>query len=200
VTGITSINIELAAKRLELLHELRPGTGLLAVLFNPANPRLSEPFVKDMQTAASTIGRKIELFNASTSSEIDTAFARLVDKRADGLLISPETFYIGRRLQLVTLSARHALPTVYPNREFMDVGGLMSYGANLAEQYRQVGIYAGRILKGEKPADLPVVRPTKLELIINIQTAKTIGANLSPCSAARRRGRSRHERSSRQCR
>ena len=148
------------------------------MLINPNNPRLTEPFVQDVQTAALTLGRRMELFKASTKGEIDTAFASLAKKRADGLLVSPDVLFSSRRVQIVILSARHAMPTVYFDRSLIEVGGLMSYGPNLAEQHRQLGIYAGRILKGEKPADLPVTRPTKFELIINVQTAKTLGIDV----------------------
>jgi putative ABC transport system substrate-binding protein len=134
----------------------------------------------DIQAAAVALGRQLEIFNVRTVAEIDTAFARLVQNRAEALLVTTDALFIDRRLQLVTLAARHAMPTLYPFREFMDVGGLMMYGPNLADRDRQVGIYTGRILKGEKPADLPIVRPTKFEFVINLHTARVLGIEVPP--------------------
>ena len=139
----------------------------------------------ELQTAASAIGRKIEVVTASTNSGIDTAFAMMVKMRADAFLISPEALFVTRRVQLLTLAARHALPAMYHRREFTDAGGLMSYGSNLADQFRQTGLYAGRILKGEKPTDMPVQLPTKFEFVINLQTAKTLGITIPPTLLAR---------------
>jgi putative tryptophan/tyrosine transport system substrate-binding protein len=184
-TGIADIGVELAAKRLGLLHELLPGAARFAALVNPDNPFISDPFVREVQTAAAVMGREIEVVMARTSSDIDTAFATFADKRVDAFLISPEALFVARRVQLLTLAARHALPAIYHRREFVDVGGLMSYGSNFADQFRQVGHYAGRILKGEKPADMPVQLPTKFELVINLQTAKTIGIDIPPTLLAR---------------
>jgi putative ABC transport system substrate-binding protein len=175
VTGVSDIGVQLAAKRLGLLHELLPGAARFALLVNPSNPGITEPFVTEMQTAASVIGRQIEVVAASTDSDIDKAFATLVSKRADAFLVSTDALFVTRRVQLVTLAARHAVPAMYFRHEFADAGGLMSYGSNLADQFRQVGVYTGRVLKGEKPAEMPVVQPTRFELIINLPTARAIG-------------------------
>jgi len=184
-TGMSDIGVELGAKRLALLHELLPGAARFAVLVNPDNPFITEPFVTGLQTAALAIGRQIEVASASTNSEIDTAFATLVQKRADAFLISPDALFVTRRVQLITLAARHALPALYHRREFAGGGGLMSYGSDLADQFRQTGIYTGRILKGEKPAEMPVQLPTKFELVVNLQTAKTLGIEVPPTLLAR---------------
>jgi ABC-type uncharacterized transport system substrate-binding protein len=145
------------------------------VLINPSNPSIAEPFLKDMQAASAAIGRRVEVFSASTNAEIDTAFAALVQRRPDGLAVAPDLLFNNRRVQLVSLSTRHGVPTIYSIREFADIGGLMSYGSNFTDLFRQAGIYTGRILKGEQPADLPVMQPTKFELVINLQTAKLLG-------------------------
>jgi len=179
VTGFSTMSNEIGAKRLGLLHELLPGAARFAVLVNPNSPT-AELQIKDAQAAASTIGRQVEILYAGTNSEIDTAFASLVQKRADALLVSSEGFFTNRRVQLVTLAARHAVPAIYHVREFAEAGGLMSYGPSQTDQWRQVGIYVGRILKGEKPADLPVMRPTKFEFIINLQTARLLGITVPP--------------------
>jgi putative tryptophan/tyrosine transport system substrate-binding protein len=184
-TGITDIGVQLGAKRLALLHELMPNAARFAVLVNPNNPSITEAYVAELQAAASAIGRQIEVVTANTNSGIDTAFATIVRMRADAFLISPEALFVSRRVQLLTLAARHALPALYHRREFADAGGLMSYGSSLAEQFRQTGLYAGRILKGEKPAEMPVQLPTKFEFIINLQTAKTIGIDIPPTLLAR---------------
>jgi putative ABC transport system substrate-binding protein len=184
-TGISDIGVELGAKRLALLHELLPNAARFAALVNPDNPGITEPFVSEMRTAGSAIGRQIEIVTASSNSGIDTAFAMLVNMRADAFLISPEALFVNRRVQLVTLAARHALPALYHRREFADAGGLMSYGSSFADQFRQTGILAGRILKGEKPADIPVELPTKFEFVINLQTAKTLGIQIPTTLLAR---------------
>jgi putative ABC transport system substrate-binding protein len=180
VTGISFMNVELAAKRLGLLHELLPGAARFAVLINPNNPLIAGPFMADVQSAALTIGGQVEVLTATSNREIDSSFASLVQRRAEGLLVAPDTLLFNSRVQLATLAARHALPTIYPNREFAEVGGLMSYGTRLTDAYRQTGIYAGRILKGTKPTDLPVMQATKFELVINLQTARAIGLTVSP--------------------
>jgi putative ABC transport system substrate-binding protein len=185
VTGISDIGVQLGAKRLTLLHELLPNAVRFAVLVNPNNPSITEAYVSELQAAASAIGRQIEVVTAGTNSGIDTAFATIVRMRANAFLISPEALFVTRRVQLLTLAARHALPALYHRREFADAGGLMSYGSSLAEQFRQTGLYAGRILKGEKPAEMPVQLPTKFEFIINLQTAKTIGIDIPPTLLAR---------------
>ena len=184
-TGISDIGVELAAKRLALLHELLPGAARFAALVNPNNPGITDRFVAEVQTAGSAIGRQIEVVTAGTNSEIDTAFATLVKKRADAFLISSDVLFVTRRVQLLTLAARHAVPAMYHRREFAEAGGLMSYGSDLADQFRQTGVYAGRILKGEKPADMPVQLPTRFELVINLQTAKTLGIDIPATLSAR---------------
>ena len=184
-TGIGDLGVQLGAKRLALLHELLPNAALFAVLVNPDNPSNTESYVSELQTAASAIGRKIEVVTASTNSGIDTAFAMMVKMRADAFLISPEAFFVTRRVQILTLAARHALPALYHRREFADAGGLMSYGSSFADQFRQTGLYAGRILKGEKPGDMPVQLPTRFEFVVNLQTAKTLGIRIPPSLLAR---------------
>jgi ABC-type uncharacterized transport system substrate-binding protein len=184
-TGISDVGVELGAKRLGLLKELLPAAARFAVLVNPANPFITEPFVRELQTAASAIGRQIEVVTASTNSDIDEAFSTLLKKRTDAFLISPEALFVTRRVQLVTLAARHALPALYHRREFTDAGGLMSYGSDLTDQFRQTGIYAGRILKGEKPAEMPVQLPTKFEFVVNLQAAKALGLDVPPTLLAR---------------
>jgi putative ABC transport system substrate-binding protein len=149
------------------------GAVRFAVLVDPNF--LADPIIKQVQSAASTIGAQIEVLTAATIREIDAAFANLVQKRADALLVSPNALFRNRRVQLTTLATRHAVPTMYDERQFVEAGGLMSYGALRADQYRQIGIYTGRILKGEKPADLPVMQATKFEFVINLQTARTLG-------------------------
>ena len=179
ITGITSMNAELGAKRLGLLHELLPSAVRFAVLVNPNN-RNAEPLTRDAQATASAIGREIEIFAAGSAREIDAAFVSLLQKRADALLVSPDPLFDSRRVQLVTLATHHRLPTIYSFRENVEIGGLMNYGSSAAERDRQVGIYAGRILKGEKPADLPVIRADKFEFVINLQTASVLGLDVSP--------------------
>jgi putative tryptophan/tyrosine transport system substrate-binding protein len=184
VTGFSSMNWELGAKRLGLLHELLPRAARFAMLTvpNQAEAALS---VKDVQAAAATIGRQIEVLTASANRDIDDAFATLVQMRADAILISPDALFLSRVAQIATLAARHAVPTIYPWREAVHMGGLMSYGSSVLDLFRQPGMYAGRILKGEKPADLPALRPTKFELAINLHTAKTIGLEVPPTLLAR---------------
>jgi putative tryptophan/tyrosine transport system substrate-binding protein len=184
-TGISYIGVQLGAKRLALLHELLPNATRFAALVNPENPGISEPFVAELRRAALVLGRQIEVVTASTNSSIDTAFAKLVKMRADGFLISPEALFVARRSQLLTLAARHAVPALYHRREFADAGGLMSYGSSFGDQFRQTGIFAGRILKGENPAEMPVQLPTKFEFVINLQTAKTLGIQIPAALLAR---------------
>jgi putative tryptophan/tyrosine transport system substrate-binding protein len=179
VTDISSMNAELGAKRLGLLHELLPSAACFAVLVNPSN-RNAEPLTRDARATASAIGRQIEIFAASSAREIDAAFVSLLQKRADALLVSPDPLLDSRRVQLVTLATYHRLPTIYPFRENVEIGGLMSYGSSGADRDRQVGIYTGRILKGEKPADLPVIRAAKFEFVINLQTARVLGLDMPP--------------------
>ena len=199
VTGFSSMNAELATKQVGLLHELLPAAERFAVLVNPAN--LSNEFVtRDVRTGAAALGLEIEALTASTNGEITTAFTTLLEKRASALLISPDALFVGRSTQFVTLAARHAVPTISNNRVFAEAGGLMSYGTSLSHSFRQVGIYVGRILNGEKPGELPVARATKFELVINLQTAQVLGLTIPPAllsiadeaarvhHAARRRG------------
>jgi ABC-type uncharacterized transport system substrate-binding protein len=178
-TGITHMNAGLGAKRLGLLHELLPGVGDVAVLA-PNSLFLSSGTATDIQKAAEVIGRKIEFLFASTNREIDAAFASLVQRRAEALLISPSSAFTNRRVQIITLATYHAVPAIYPWREDAVAGGLVSYGPSITDQFRQAGIYTGRILKGEKPADLPVTRPTRFEFVINLQTARTFGIEVPP--------------------
>ena len=184
ITGVNSMSNELVAKRLGLLHELLPTSTHLGVLVNPQNPT-TESLKKDVEAAATAIGPQIEFFTASTGAEIDTAFASLVQRRADALVVHPDSLFINRRVQLVTLAARHAVPVIYALRPDAEAGGLMSYGTKLADAHRQAGVYTGRILKGAKPTDLPVVQPTKFEFVINLQTAKTIGLTVPTTLLAR---------------
>ena len=175
LTGINFFGGELAAKRLELLRELVPTAVRVAVLVNPASATIAETTLKDVQAAARTIGLQIQILNASTSREIDAAFATLVRERPDALLIGTDTFLSSRRVQLVNLATRHAIPATFTQRDFAEIGGLMSYASNITDAWRQAGGYAGRILKGAKPADLPVVQSSKFELVINHQTARMLG-------------------------
>ena len=180
VTGINFFAAELAAKRLELLRELVPTATRMAVLVNPANAASTESTVRDVEAAARAMGLQIQVLNASTSREIDAAFATFVRERPDALFVGRDAFFNGRRVQLVHLATLHTIPAIYAQRDFVEVGGLMSYGASLTDAYRQVGVYIGRILKGAKPADLPVVQSTKFELVINRQTARMLGLTVPP--------------------
>jgi putative ABC transport system substrate-binding protein len=175
VTGIYDIGRDLAGKRLGLLRELLPAASRFAALVEPGG-RATESTVADVTAAASAIGSSIEVINR----EIDTAFASLVQKRVDALWVSTNALFGSRRAQLVTLAAYHRMPAIYPQRSYTEVGGLMSYGTDILDSVRQVGIYTGRILKGEKAADLPVVQPTKFEFVINLQTARILGIEVPP--------------------
>jgi putative tryptophan/tyrosine transport system substrate-binding protein len=174
-TGINFFVSEVVTKRLELLRELVPGTARIAVLLNSADPARSESTRNDLQTAARTLALQIQVLNASNSREIEAAFATLARERPDALFVGPDGFFNTRRVQLAMLAARHAIPSIFAVREYADAGGLMSYGTSLADMHRQVGIYTGRILKGAKPADLPVAQSVKFELIINASTARMLG-------------------------
>jgi putative tryptophan/tyrosine transport system substrate-binding protein len=174
LTGVTGLGLELEPKRLELLHELVPTATIIAVLINQTTPA-AETQSRDLQAAARTLGLQVHVLHASTERDFDTAFARLRQLRAGALVIGNDPFYISRSEQLAALALRHAVPAIYQFREFAAAGGLISYGSNLTDLYRLAGIYTGRILKGEKPADLPVQRSTKVELIINLKTAKALG-------------------------
>jgi putative tryptophan/tyrosine transport system substrate-binding protein len=183
-TGVAMLNAELQAKRFELLHELVPNAGLIAVLVNPTNPE-AEIQVQDVQRAARTISQRVLILHASTERELSMAFATLVQEGADALLVSGDPFFTSQPILFVVLTARHAIPAIYPWRSHVDAGGLMSYGASLLDSYRQAGVYTGRILKGEKPTDLPILQPTKLELIVNLKTAMALGINVPATVLAR---------------
>jgi putative tryptophan/tyrosine transport system substrate-binding protein len=175
LTGINFLAAELAAKRLALLRELVPSAKRIAVLVNPANATTTESTLRDVGAAARGMELQIQVLNGRTIREIDAAFSTLVSERADVLFLANDSFFIDRRVQLAQLAAHHSVPAIYQDRLHAEVGGLMSYGANLGDAYRQVGVYAGRILKGAKPADLPVVQSTKFELVINASTARMLG-------------------------
>ena len=172
---MTNINTELAPKRLELLRELIPTAKLIAVLVNPTSTFIAENITKDLQSTARTLGLQLKILNASTERDFDTVFATLAQLRADALVIAPDAMFISRSEQLGALTLRHAVPAITQYREFAVAGGLMSYGGNSTEAVRLLGIYTGRVLKGEKPADLPVVQSAKVELVINLKTVKALG-------------------------
>ena len=184
ITGVSFMNVQLGAKRLGMLRELLPKAMRFAILVNRSNPD-TDSVVADLRSAAASIGCEIEVLDADTYSDIVPAVASLVQRRADAFLINPGQVFYDRRTQLLTLAARYRLPAIYPAREWADAGGLMSYGSSFAEQHRQAGIYAGRVLKGEKPADLPILRATKFELVINLQTAKALDIDIPPTLLAR---------------
>jgi putative ABC transport system substrate-binding protein len=184
LTGFNNVTSELGAKGLALLHELVPGTETIGFLENPNNPTF-ELTTRDVLAAASVIGVKVQTLKAATDREIDAAFVSPVQERTGALLVGNDLFFNSRIEQLVALAARYAIPTMYAQREFVVAGGLISYGTSLIEQYRQVGLYTGRILKGEKPADLPVQQPTKFELAINLKTARALGLEMPPMLLAR---------------
>ena len=179
-TGLNFFTTEVNAKRLGLLRELVPAAARVALLMNPINTLNTSATLKEVEPAARTLGLQIQVFNASTSLEIDAAFAALVAWRPDVLYVAPDGFFTSRRVQLAALAARHALPSSYSVRDHVEVGGLMSYGASLTDAYRQLGVFTGRILKGAKPADLPVVQSTKFELVINAQIARMLGLSVTP--------------------
>ena len=184
VTGVSLFFGELVAKRLELLRELLSGAADFAVLLNSNNPN-AEARSGDVQAAARAVGQQIHVFEANSESEIDKSFANFVQRGTGALLVGDDPFFEDRRAHLITLAARYAVPAIYPNREYTTRGGLISYGTSFTDAYREVGIYTGRILKGEKPADLPVVQPTKFELVINLKTAKALGVSVPPTLLAR---------------
>ena len=184
-TGINFFTTELTAKRLGLLRELVPGAARVAVLLNPANASSAENALRDVTAAARAIGLQIQVLNASTSREIEAAFATFVHERPDALFVSADPFFRARRVQLANLAVRHAMPVAYALRDYAEAGGLMSYGADIADTYREVGVYVGRILKGAKPGDLPVVQSSKFELVINAQTARMLGLTVPPALLAR---------------
>jgi putative tryptophan/tyrosine transport system substrate-binding protein len=179
-TGINFFTQEVAAKRLRLLHDLAPKSVRVAVLVNPASPSIAEGTIREVQEAAPSIGLQIRILNATTVGEIDAAFTTLVRDRLNALFIAPDAFFTSRAVQFATLTARHGIPATYSVRDFVAVGGLMSYGTDLADMFYQVGVYTGRILKGTKPADLPVLQSTKFEFAINLQTARALGIEVPP--------------------
>ena len=179
-TGINYFNVELYAKRLELMRKLLPQAARVAVLVNPTDAATMEATLREVGSAASALGLEIMAFNASSSQEIDAAFANLARERSDALYVGGDTFLHSRRDQITALAARQAIPATYPQREWAEAGGLTSYGTNFANVYRLIGTYTGLILKGEKPADLPVVQPSKFEFVINLKTAKALGLTIPP--------------------
>ena len=179
VTGVSFLVNELTSKQFEMLHKLLPKASLFGFLVNP-DVAFAKSQIKDAEGAARSLGHRLLVLTAKTEREIDAAFNTLVQRKADGLVTISEPFLNSRRDQLVELAARHSLPALYPVRDYVAAGGLVSYGSSIVGAYREVGVYTGRILKGEKPADLPVVRPTKLELVINLKTAKTLGIEIHP--------------------
>ncbi|MGE5778501.1 MAG: ABC transporter substrate-binding protein [Hyphomicrobiales bacterium] len=184
ITGVSFLSSDIIAKMLEALHELMPKAARIAALVNPTNQNAAAD-TKEAEAAARTLGLELQVLNASNGREIDDAFALLVERRAAALLIEGDPFFIGRMKQLVVLTARHAIPAIYQGRDFPDAGGLISYGANRSDALRLAGGYAGRILKGERPVDLPVQLATKLELVVNLNTAKALGLEIPPTLLAR---------------
>ena len=180
-TGINFFNQEVAGKRLALLHELVPKAVRVTIIVNPTDVANTESTLRDVPEAARTIGLQFQILNATTIGEIDAAFATLAHEGAPGaLFVSPDGFFTSRRVQFATLTARYAIPAAFSQREFVEVGGLMSYGTNIADMFRQVGVYSGNILKGAKPSDLPVVQASKFEFTINLQTARALGIEVPP--------------------
>ena len=179
-TGINILTSEVVAKRLRLLHDLMPKAARVAVLVNPGNASVTDSTLREVEAAASTLGLQIQIIKATTISEIDAAFATLAREGTDALLVAPDGLFVSRRVQLAILTARDRIPAIYATRDSVEVGGLMSYGPDLAEMFHQVGVYTGNILKGAKPADLPVLQSTKFELVINVHTARALGIQLPP--------------------
>ena len=184
ITGMTVMSAELVLKRLELLREIAPKLAALAMLANPLSPE-STSEIKDVQAAAQTMGLQLKIFNASTLNELSTAFTAIAELRPDALLVASDPFFLLRREELTVLAARIGAPAIYPFREFAPSGGLISYGTNIASTYRQAGIYTGRILRGAKPAELPIMLPTQFWMVINLKTAKTLGLDVPPTLLAR---------------
>jgi putative ABC transport system substrate-binding protein len=171
---VTQLNVEVAPKRLELLHELLPTASVMALLVNPTGPAVAEK-IHEMQTAAHSLGLELHVLNASSERDFNAVFANMIQLQAGGLVIGPDSFFASRSEQLAALTVRHAVPAVFETREFVTAGGLMSYGGSITDAYRLAGIYAARVLKGEKPGELPVQRGTKVELFLNLKTAKALG-------------------------
>jgi putative tryptophan/tyrosine transport system substrate-binding protein len=179
ITGVTSMTAGIGAKRLGLLRDLLPGAARVAVLVNPNDDAVAvKAMIAEVRGAAVATGREIEILHAGNVGDIDTAFASLAEKQCEVLLVSPSDLFSTRRMEIVALAAQHRLPALYFEREYAEVGGLMSYGVNIAEQYRQLGVYAGRILNGKKPGDLPVLRATRFEFVVNLKTAKALGLTI----------------------
>jgi putative ABC transport system substrate-binding protein len=178
MTGVTNLNVDIGQKRLELMREVLPSMNVVAVLVNPANPALAEPFARVMQAVSDRLGMRLLILKASVAQDFDAVFATLTEQRAGALVIGPDVFFNTHIEELAALALRHAMPTIYQYRPFTTAGGLLSYGSDETETYRLVGIYAGKILKGEKPADLPIVQSTKVELIVNLKTAKALGLTI----------------------
>jgi putative ABC transport system substrate-binding protein len=185
LTGINWFATEVTAKRLELLRDMVPATTRFALLVEPSNPTITEPTVRDVEAAARSMGLQMRILHADTRPEIDAAFATFAHDRPDALFVGPSAFFNARRVQLAQWAAHYRLPTTYSNRQNVEAGGLMSYGASLIDAHRQMGVYAGRVLKGARPADLPVMQATKLELVINLQTAMILGLEVPPSLLAR---------------
>jgi putative ABC transport system substrate-binding protein len=179
-TGLNILTGEMVAKRLRLLHDLLPNAVRIAVLVNPANASVAKTTVQDVQNAAPTMGLQVQILNAATIGEIDAAFATMARERPDALFVAPDALFISRRVQLVTWAASDRIPAIYWSRDPVEVGGLMSYGPDVPDMFRQVGVYTGRILNGAQPLDLPVLQPTKFELVINLTTAKALGLTIPP--------------------
>ena len=178
LTGVTTLNHKLVAKRVELMHEVVPGTRSIALLVNPTSPNLTKIAIEDAQAAARSLSLELHILNASTEPDFDAVFAKLVQLRAGGLVIGTDSFFTSRLEKLAALALRHGVPTVYHFREFTAAGGLISYGGSITDAFRETGVYTGRILRGEKPANLPVQQVTKVDLYINLRTAKTLGINV----------------------
>ncbi len=185
ITGVTQTNVEIAPKRLQLLHELIPTAKVIALMVNPANQSLAETAMQEMQAAAHSLGLELEVLNASSERDFDAVFAKLIQLRVSALVIGPDPFFTSQSNQLATLALRHAMPSVYEVREFAGAGGLLSYGADITESYRLAGNYTGRILKGERPAELPIQQVSKVEMIINLKTAKVLGLDIPNSLIAR---------------
>jgi ABC-type uncharacterized transport system substrate-binding protein len=184
MTGVTLFAATLNPKRLQLLRELVPQAGLIALLLNPNGPN-AELQLRELEAAARSVGQQLRILNASSGRELEVAFAQLAEQRPGGLLVAADPFFISRRDQIAALAARHAMPTIYNNRQYAEVGGLISYGTRVTDSHQQVGLYVARILKGAKPSDLPVLQPTKFELVINLKTAKALGLDIPPTLLAR---------------
>jgi putative ABC transport system substrate-binding protein len=182
VTGVTQLNTEVATKRLELLHELVPKASVMVYLVNPGDPNIE---TTDVRAAARSLGVELHVLNASSERDFDVVFAKLAQLQAGGLVMGSSAFFVARQEQLAALAVRHAVPAIFENRQFATAGGLMSYGGSLTDAYRLTGIYTGRILKGEKPSELPVQRGTKVELYINLKSAKALGLSVPPTLQAR---------------